>query len=94
MLAALALLATVHATWPRLETGETWYRAVHVPKSGGTTHDRALVAVYCFHAGQETCMRQSVWKSNGASPLRHRAGVASMAWSAVKFDFHTGASAT
>jgi len=44
----IAFLATAHAAWPRLETGATWYRAVHVPKSGGTTHDRALVAVYCF----------------------------------------------
>ena len=52
--AALAFLATAHAAWPRLETGDTWYRAVHVPKSGGTTHDRALVAVYCFHAGHGT----------------------------------------
>ena len=44
----VAVLATVNAAWPRLETGDTWYRAVHVPKSGGTTHDRALVAVYCL----------------------------------------------
>ncbi len=60
-----ALAATAHAAWPRLETGATWYRAVHVPKSGGTTHDRALVAVYCFHAGQDTCMRQCHVKKKG-----------------------------
>ena len=61
----VAVLATAHAAWPRLETGATWYRAVHVPKSGGTTHDRALVAIYCFHAGQETCMRQCHVKKKG-----------------------------
>ena len=65
MIRALAVLATVYASWPRMETGETWYRAVHVPKAGGTTHDRALVAIYCFHAGQETCMRQCHVKKKG-----------------------------
>ena len=51
--ALLAALASAGAVWPRVELPGAWLHAVHVPKAGGTTLDRALMRVHCFLGGDE-----------------------------------------
>ena len=65
--ALLAALARAGAVWPRVELPGAWLHAVHVPKAGGTTLDRALMRVHCFLGGDEAACLKRCTERDGAS---------------------------